>query len=209
MAALSSTQSGNFNSASTWGGTAPSDGDTFTINRGHKVTVNSDLRPTNGYGDIIVYGNLHFATNGKFRLNGRITVKGNNSYAYNTGTQFAEGNTTNSGGLLSSAGNNMILEVRGNNTDQHGIWIENERFASMKMEADAKRTKTYTSVPTSKNDEYLTVSDTSGFGEGDWIAIYRDDNQDNRVTGDEGFWVHDVDSVTAEYISDNLFLLLL
>jgi len=38
MAALSSTQSGNFNSASTWGGTAPSDGDTFTINRGHKVT---------------------------------------------------------------------------------------------------------------------------------------------------------------------------
>lgn len=197
MAALSSTQSGNFNSASTWGGTAPSDGDTFTINRGHKVTVNSDLRPTNGYGDIIVYGNLHFATNGKFRLNGRITVRGNNSYAWNTGTQFEEGNTTNSGGLLSSAGNNMILEVRGNNTDQHGIWIENERFASMKIEADAKRTKTYTSVPTSKNDEYLTVSDTSGFGEGDWIAIFRDDNQDDRVTGDEGFWVHDVDSVNS------------
>ena len=55
MAALSSTQSGNFSSASTWGGTAPSDGDTFTINRG-EVIVNSDLRPTNGYGDIVVQG---------------------------------------------------------------------------------------------------------------------------------------------------------
>jgi len=114
MAALSSSQSGNFNSASTWGGTAPSDGDTFTINRGHKVTINSDLRPTNGYGDIVVYGNLHFTTNGKLRLNGRITVKGNDTYAYNTGTQFEEGNSTNSGGLLSSSGNNMLLEVRGN-----------------------------------------------------------------------------------------------
>lgn len=193
MAALSSSQSGNFNSASTWGGTAPSDGDTFTINRGHKITVNSDLRPTNGYGDVVVYGNLHFATNGKLRMNGRITVRGNDSYAYNTGTQFEEGNSTNSGGLLSSSGTNMLLEVRGNNTDQHGIWIENERFASLKLEADAKRTKTSTTTVVSAGDSYLTVSNDLGFGVGDWIAIYRDDNQDNRVKGDEGFWIHDVD----------------
>ena len=194
MAALSSTQSGNFNSASTWGGTAPSDGDTFTINRGHKVTVNSDLRPTNGYGDILVYGNLHFTTNGKFRINGRITVKGNNSYAWNTGTQFAEGNTTNSGGLLSSDGNNMILEVRGNNADQHGIWIENERFASMQLDADAKRSKTALSSNLLVNADYIPVSNASLFSAGDWIAVYRDDHQDNRVRGDEGFWVHDVDT---------------
>jgi len=193
MAALSSSQSGNFNSASTWGGTAPSDGDTFTINRGHKVTINSDLRPTNGYGDIVVYGNLHFTTNGKLRLNGRITVRGNTSYAWNTGTQFEEGNSTNSGGLLSSSGNNMLLEVRGNNTDQHGIWIRNEIFASMKLEADAKRTKTTTTSAVAVGDSYLTVSDEAGFGIGDWIAIYRDGNQDDRVRGDEGFWVHDVD----------------
>jgi hypothetical protein len=194
MAALSSTQSGNFNSASTWGGTAPSDGDTFTINRGHKVTVNSDLRPTNGYGDIVVYGNLHLTTNGKFRINGRITVKGNDSYAYNTGTQFAEGNTTNSGGLLSSDGNNMILEVRGNNADQHGIWIENERFASMQLDADAKRSKTALSSNLLVNADYIPVSNASLFSAGDWIAVYRDDHQDNRVRGDEGFWVHDVDT---------------
>lgn len=194
MAALTSTQSGNFNSASTWGGTTPSDGDTFTISRGHKVTVNSDIRTTNGYGDIVVYGNLHFATNGKMRLNGRITVKGNNSYAYNTGTQFAEGNTTNSGGLFSSTGNNMILEVRGSNADQHGIWIENERFASMILDADYKRTNTTLSSAISINDDYITVSAVTGIGAGDWISIFKDGDQDNRVTGDEGFWVHDIDT---------------
>jgi len=47
MAALSSTQSGNWTSSSTWGGSTPAEGDTFTINRGHKVTVNSDTPTTN------------------------------------------------------------------------------------------------------------------------------------------------------------------
>ena len=48
MAALSSTQSGNWSSSATWGGVTPADGDTFTINRGHEVTVNSDIRTTDG-----------------------------------------------------------------------------------------------------------------------------------------------------------------
>ena len=194
MAALSSTQSGNFSASSTWGGTTPADGDTFTINRGHEVTVNSDIRTTNGYGDIAVYGHLKFATNGKMRLNGRITVYGYDTAAWDVtgGAWFTNGNSATAG-LFSSSGNNMLLEVRGSNADQHGIWIENQRFASMKLEADGTRTITSLSASASPDDAYLTVSDDSGFGEGDWIAVY-EEQQDNRVLGDEGFWVHDVDA---------------
>jgi len=50
MAALTSTQSGNWNASATWGGSAPADGDTFTIAQGHKVTVSSDFRAGTGKG---------------------------------------------------------------------------------------------------------------------------------------------------------------
>ena len=193
MAALSSTQSGNWTSSSTWGGATPADGDTFTINHGHKITVNSDNRPTNGYGDIVVQGNLHLATNGKMRINGRITVKGYNTAANNVsgGAWFTEG--SNGGGLLSSAGNNILLEFEGTNNDQHGIWVENELWASLKLEADEKKTTTTTSQATNTNNDSIDVASSSGFGIGDWIAVYKE-QEDDRVMGDEGFWVHDVDS---------------
>ena len=195
MAALTSSQSGNFNSSSTWGGTTPADGDTFTISAGHEVVVNSDIRTTNGYGDITVYGHLKFETNGKMRLNGRITVKGYNTAAYNVdgGAWFTKGNSATAG-LFSSSGNNMILEVRGNNSDQHGIWVENERFASMKLEADAVRLIKYTDAKINIDDDYISVTDASNYAIGDWINVYRDGNQDYRVLGDESFWVHDVDT---------------
>lgn len=194
MAALTSTESGNFNSSATWGGTAPRDGDTFTISAGHEVIVNSDIRTTNGYGDITVRGHLKFETNGKMRVNGRITIKGYNTAAYNIsgGAWFTKGNSA-TGGLISSTGNNMVLEFEGTNDDQHGIWVENERWASMKLEADAYRTNTTTSGTTSYNSEYITVSDDSGFAIGDWIAVYKE-QEDERVLGDEGFWIHDIDT---------------
>lgn len=194
MAALTSSQSGNFNDASTWNNTTPADGDTFVISRGHEVVVNSDIRTTNGYGDINVQGHLKFETNAKFRLNGRITVNGNNSGTnYTTPKQFVKGDSS-TGALFSSSGNNMILEVRGSNDDQHGIWVENHRYSSMKLSADEKRRTTTSSAALDPGDEYISVSSASGFASGDWVAIYRNGNQDNRVLGDEGFWVHDVDT---------------
>lgn len=194
MAALTSTQSGNFNSSSTWGGTTPADGDTFTISAGHEVTVNSDIRTTTGYGDITVRGHLKFATNGKMRLNGRITVKGYNTASYNvSGGAWFTSDDSATAGLFSSSGNNMILEVRGAQADQHGIWIENERFASMKLSADEKRTTTTSSAQMAYNSEYITVTEDSGFAAGDWIAIYKE-QEDERIMGDEGMWIHDVDS---------------
>ena len=140
MAALTSTQSGNWSSSSTWGGSTPADGDTFTIAQGHKVTVNSDQRAGTGFGDILVRGNLHFDTNGKIRINGRITVQGNGSTDYSktngvSAQDFTEGGSS-SGALLSATGNNIVLEFDGTNADQHGIWIENVTYSSWKFIGD-------------------------------------------------------------------------
>ena len=140
MANLTSSQSGNWTSSSTWGGSTPADGDTFTISQGHKVTINSDQRAGTGFGDISVRGNLHFATNGKLRINGRITVEGNGSTDYSktdgvSAQDFTEGGSS-SGALLSATGNNIRLEFEGTDADQHGIWIENVTYSSWKFEGD-------------------------------------------------------------------------
>jgi len=195
MASLSSTQSGNWSSASTWGGSTPADGDTFTINRGHKITVNSDVRTTNGFGDIQCYGNLHLATGAKFRLDGSLLVRGNNSVS-STGPDntFSEGNT-DSGGRFSAEGNDIIFEVNGTNAEQHRIWVENERHTSIDIRGDYKRTNTQLSTAVTIGDSYITVDSTSGIAAGDWIAVFDDSDQnDLRVKSDEGFWVHDIDS---------------
>ena len=185
MAALSSTQSGAFNSSSTWGGSTPADGDTFTINRGHKVTVNSDIRTTNGYGDIQLYGKLEIGYQGQFRLNGRITIRGNG------GGYFAEGNTSTSGFLHMTAGSS--LEIRGSNDDQHGIWMETEQHCQMIMQGTQKNLNTNLSAATSVDAEYLPVNSASHWAIGDWVTVFNR-GEDYRVNGDEGFWVHDVDT---------------
>ena len=48
MAALTSNQSATCTASAPWGGTAPSDGDTFTIAAGHSVTSRTLDMPTNG-----------------------------------------------------------------------------------------------------------------------------------------------------------------
>ena len=199
MAALTSTQSGNWSSSSTWGGSTPADGDTFTIAQGHKVTVNSDVRAGSaGFDDILVRGNLHFATNGKMRINGRITVQGNGSTDYSksngvSAQDFTEGGSS-SGALLSATGSNILLEFDGDNEDQHGIWIKNVTYSSWKFIGDDSVTTTTISSEASVEDSYLTVVDETGFATGDWVAIYNGGQQDRRVRADEGCWVHDVDT---------------
>ncbi len=198
MAQLTSTQSGNWTASTTWGGSTPADGDTFIISQGHKVTVDSDTRTTNGYGDISVRGCLHYATNGQMKINGRITVQGNGStdYSKTNGVSvqdFTEGGSS-SGALLSATGNSINLEFVGSNSDQHGIWIENVTYSSWKFVGDSYLTETTLSSDTSVADSYLPVASTTGFAAEDWVAVYNGANQDFRVKGDEGFWVHDVDS---------------
>ena len=198
MAVLTSSQSGNWNASATWGGSTPADGDTFTIAQGHKVTVSSDFRAGVGYGDILVRGCLHFATNGKIRINGRITVQGNGSTDYSksggvSAQDFTEGGSS-SGALLSATGNNITLEFEGTNADQHGIWIENQTYSSWKFIGDDSVTTTTLSADAGVEDSYLTVVDETGFGVGDWIAIYNAGQGDYRVRADEGCWIHDIDT---------------
>lgn len=81
MAAYTSTQSGNFSSASTWGGGGyPNlDGDTFTIVAGHDVTYDITTALTTGLGACTVNagGTLRFNTNTQIRFNGNFTCNGN------------------------------------------------------------------------------------------------------------------------------------
>tara|TARA_R100000951_G_scaffold35587_2_gene30104 strand:- start:848 stop:3391 length:2544 start_codon:yes stop_codon:yes gene_type:complete len=198
MAALTSSQSGNWSSSSTWGGSTPADGDTFTILQGHKVTINSDQRAGTGFGDILVRGCLHFATNGKIRINGRITVQGNGSTDYSktngvSAQDFTEGGSS-SGALLSATGSNIVLEFDGTNSDQHGIWIENVTYSSWKFIGDDSVTTTVLESNANVEDSYLSVNDVTGFGNGDWVAIYNSGQGDYRVRSDEGCWIHDIDT---------------
>ena len=198
MAALTSTQSGNWTASATWGGSTPADGDTFTIAQGHKVTVNSDQRAGTGFGDILVRGCLHFATNGKIRINGRITVQGNGSTDYSktsgvSAQDFTEGGSS-SGALLSATGNNILLEFEGTNSDQHGIWIRNVSYSSWKFDGTTNATTTDFAADAEVEDSYITVDSTTGFAAGDWIAMYCNGQQDYRVKSDEGAWIHDIDT---------------
>ena len=186
MAALSSTQSGNWSSASTWGGTTPSDGDTFTINRGHKVTVNSDQRPTNGWGDVALYGKLEIVSGGQFRLNGRITLYGNGAGGY-----FTEGDNTTNSFLHMTAGSSM--EIRGDNTAQHGLWMETQQHCQMIIQGTAKNLATEIKEATGYGAFYLSVDSAANWAEGDWVTVFNRE-EDYRVRSDEGFWVHDVDT---------------
>jgi len=186
MAALTSSQSGNFNSSSTWGGSTPADGDTFTITAGHLVTVNSDLRPTNGYGNITCHGKLYIASNGQFRLNGRITVRASSKTSF-----FTEGVSTSGGAFVMDS--NSRLEIRGDNSAQHGIWNETERYTTLECVGSEKNLNTTLSSAHDYHQDYLSVTSASNFTEGDWITVFTR-NQDYVVGGDEGFWVHDVDT---------------
>ena len=96
MATRTSTQSGNFNSTSTWGGNAvPVDGDQFVVSAGHIVTINDDRRPTNGFHDSTVYGKLHITGSGKLGMNGQLTIQNvNGTSMTSTDDYFAEGDSS-------------------------------------------------------------------------------------------------------------------
>jgi len=186
MALLTSAQSGNWTSSSTWGGSTPSDGDTFTITAGHLVTVDSDERPTNGYGDITCHGKLFIASGGRLKMNGRITVRASGKTSY-----FTEGVST-SGGMFEME-DDTILEIAGDNAAQHGIWVETEKWTSIQCQGSSKNHRTTLSGEHDYNSSYLSVSNASNFAAGDWITVFRRD-VDYRVCTDEGFFIHDVDT---------------
>ena len=185
MAALTSSQSGNWSSSSTWGGSTPADGDTFTITAGHTVTIDSGIAtPTNGWGDITVRGILQSQLNATmtFRLNGLLKVRG-------------------SGGTFHARAG-LTVQVKGAEGDNHGIQVDNEAGADLIIEGSDGMPTTTTTSATVVNGEYLPVSSASGFAIGEQIAVYdittsySGTDWASPIEGfhDEGFWIHDISS---------------
>ena len=107
MATRTSSQSGNFNATSTWGGSAvPVDGDQFVVSAGHIVTVNDDRRTTNGYHNSTINGKLHITGTGKLRMNGQLDITSTGSSGY-----FTSGDSTT--GAYFRMDNGAVLEIKG------------------------------------------------------------------------------------------------
>src|SRR5210317_2006652 len=130
MATITSNQTGNWASTSTWvGSSVPAADDLVVIAHGHKVTVSTNIQSTRT-GDVEINGNLHFANGGKMHLHGRMTVY-NRSNANSSAGEFVEGSTS-SGSLLSMAGGSEI-KISGNNSDQHGVQIHSRAWCGVEM----------------------------------------------------------------------------
>ena len=193
MATYTSSQSGNFSAAATWGGSGPpGDGDDFNVASGHTVTIDSGIsQPTNGYHDSYIYGVLKNDTsaNTELRMNGRLYIKG--------------------GGLLHINDNDgavtFDMKIKGTSGNSHGIFHENEDGASIILEgADGMPSTTLASAPT-ENATSLSFTDASNFAEGEWFAVFDNStaqtNGTNNATSmrDEGFIVHAIDGNTVYF----------
>ena len=168
MAALTSAQSGNFTASATWGGTTPSDGDTFTVSAGHSITCSTVEMPTDGYGDITVHGCWSMQSGSQFKLNGRATVYGGES------NHFTEG-TSDSAGLWEMKPNSELV-LKGTNSDQHALWCETEHRASIVCDGGEKNLNTVISCSgyLDYKQDYLPVVSASNFAAGDWISVFSD-----------------------------------
>jgi hypothetical protein len=190
MAALTSVQSGNFTASATWGGTTPADGDTFTISAGHSVTSSTINMPTNGYGDITIHGCWSMQSGSQFKLNGRATVRGGESQVFTEGV-------SDSAGLLEMKDNTELV-IKGTNSEQHRIWVENETRASIICDGSEKTLNTVISCSgyIDYNQDYLPVVSASNFAAGDWISVYSR-FQGYKNCSDESFIVHDTDTTAG------------
>lgn len=196
MATYTSTQSGNFNSSSTWGGSGPpADGDEFIVNYGHIVTLNDDQRKTNGFGNSYVRGKLDITSGGQIRMNGVLYVDNSANYA----SFFAEG--VNSGGFL-KMGANTNMEFRGANADNHHLQFRNHSYITLEFEGGQKMRQTTLSAEKVIRNTTLDVTSSTGFAAGDWVTAYRTElsgQNQNYNRSDEGMIIHDISGNTIYF----------
>lgn len=188
MVAYTSTQTGNFSAAATWGGSgSPADGDTFTVSAGHTVTIDTGISvPASGYGDSNIFGILQNQANANttLRMNGRLFIRTNGTLHLRDGAR---------------------IEINGSSAEQHGIWQENETGASVIMEGSDGMPSTTLSANTNEGSTALTVANAANFAVGEWFAVFDNTttvaatNDHNTQHQDEGFWIHDISSNTIYF----------
>jgi hypothetical protein len=188
MATYTSSQSGNFSSSATWGGSGPpADGDDFVITAGHTVTIDNGISvPANGYDNSFINGILQSqaSVSTTLRMNGRLYING--------------------GGLLHLR-DGATIQINGSSADQHGIWQENADGASVIMEGSDGMPSTTLSVAEAEGSTSLAVASGTNFATGEWIAVYDNTttagatNDHNTQHQDEGFWIHDVSGNTIYF----------
>ena len=174
MTAYTSTQTGDFSSVSTWGGSGyPSaDGDTWTIASGHTVTYDVASALSSGFEDCTVNagGRFQFASGSRsIRFQGNVFVYGD---------------------WIQGAGHTVFL-AGGNG---HIFQLLNPSETHVKKFTGSQPLQgTTTSVATTNLSGTIPVSSSSGFSEGDWIAVYNRAAANVDVAReDEGFIIHDI-----------------
>lgn len=196
MALITSAQSGNWTSTSTWtGGSVPADGDQFEVQPGHAVVINSDVRTTNGYHDSYVEGKLSMTTNGKLLMNGTLLVRdglGGSATGY-----FSEGDA-NSGPHFRME-NGSHLEITGDNSANHALRGETHKYVWIECEGTDPRPKTTLSADETIGSSVLNLTSASNFRAGDWIHIYVEaeqiaDWEREKAPREESFIIHDISS---------------
>ena len=182
MAAYTSTQSGNFNAAATWGGSGyPSaNGDTFTVSAGHTVTYNVSSALSTGFGDSNIYGILIHSTGTatEIRMNGRLYIQG--------------------GGRYEMVPNSTHI-IYGTQGDQHGIWSENANEAHLVTTGSEAMPTTTLSAAVALDGTSFPVTSGSNFAAGEWIAIYREEPSSYEYDNDEGVIIHEVSGNTIYF----------
>ena len=181
MTAYTSTQTGNFSSASTWGGSGypNADGDTWTIASGHTVTYDVSSALTTGFGNCVVNSGatFQFASGARsIRFSGEIDVSGN--WTQGSGhTVYLNGNSTRFDFLNPSS------------------------TTRVELVGSAPLPVTTTSGATTNRSGVIPVTSGSGFAEGEWIAVFKREHTSYLDRNDEGFIVHEV-SGNNIYIRD-------
>jgi len=190
MATITSSQTGDWASTSTWvGGSVPAADDLVVIAHGHKVTVSTNIQSTRT-GDVEINGNLHFTNGGKMHLHGRMTVYNRSNYT-NTAGEFVEGSTT-SGSLLSMSGGSEI-KISGSDADQHGIDITTRGWVGVDLQGSEPTHYTNLNSNHPVDSPYLSVTSAANFATGDMISLYERE-VDWRLSPDECFYVHYADT---------------
>lgn len=197
MATYTSSQSGPFDVASTWGGAGvPGDGDTFNVSQGHIVAVTGDSRPTNGFENSNVYGKLHLQGSGcMLRMNGTLLIDSLTNAYFTEGSNSAPYFRMDPG---------SILELRGSNADAHRLYVRNENYIQVEILGTNPNPQTTITADISPSGSPgpISFTDASDFRAGDWVTVYMPERTGKswiHNRSDEGLWIHDINNNDVYY----------